>query len=186
MRTSKSLPLAVAALVALSGCTADPIETERHEDSGAAPEPFEREVTPTETSDEDENVADPERQTTDFEGSVVATDHQTDGTFVMVDRAEIDGRIEGWVVIHESTDGAPGSVIGKRSINSALETNEVTDFRVELDEPLPEGEHRVWVMLHIDASEIGTYEFPGPDEPLVVDGDVVQVPVTVLVDPDAS
>jgi hypothetical protein len=38
-------------------------------------------------------------------------------------------------------------------------------------------------MLHIDAGQIGVYEFPGPDVPVVVNGEIVMVPIIVGVTP---
>jgi LPXTG-motif cell wall-anchored protein len=38
---------------------------------------------------------------------------------------------------------------------------------------------KLWPMLHIDAGTIGTYEFPGPDAPVVVDGNIIMKQITV-------
>jgi len=34
-------------------------------------------------------------------------------------------------------------------------------------------------MLHIDAGTIGTYEFPGPDAPVIVNGDIVMKQISI-------
>ena len=38
---------------------------------------------------------------------------------------------------------------------------------------------KLWPMLHIDAGKIGTYEFPGPDAPVVVDGNIVMKQISI-------
>jgi len=34
-------------------------------------------------------------------------------------------------------------------------------------------------MLHVDAGKIGTYEFPGPDAPVVVGGNIVMKQISI-------
>jgi LPXTG-motif cell wall-anchored protein len=41
-------------------------------------------------------------------------------------------------------------------------------------------------MLHIDAGAIGTYEFPGPDAPVIVDGNIIMKQIAVTAAPVAA
>ena len=88
-----------------------------------------------------------------------------DGT-VLIER--VVSPVNGWVVIHADSSGAPGTVIGYAQI-AAGET---------LNVPVPVDGSRVtetlWAMLHEDAGEPGVYEFPGPDAPVTdAQGNVV-------------
>ena len=181
MRTRTILSIAAATTLALTGCTTEPIDGGPEGTAEQQPEPFDRTASPT-TTEGDESAATPRVEPLDFEGFVEASAQSTDGSVVQVDEAEIRGT-DGWVVVHaENENGEPGEVIGKRFLGTDLEVKERTDFELELDQPLGSGEHTVFVMLHIDGGVAGEYEFPGPDEPLVVDGEVVQVAVPVTVE----
>jgi plastocyanin len=82
---------------------------------------------------------------------------------------------DGWMVIHTNTaDNKPGPVIG----HAAVRAGETTDLVVSLDQPVNVGD-KLWPMLHIDAGQIGIYEFPGPDAPVIVNGDIVMKQITL-------
>ena len=89
-----------------------------------------------------------------------------DGT-VTVDRVVSDG--PGWIVIHIDNNGAPGTVIGQ----SAVTDGENMDVVVEIDETA--ATETLHAMLHADLGTEGTYEFPGADVPVQVDGQVLSV-----------
>ncbi|MEZ4728474.1 MAG: spondin domain-containing protein [Caldilineaceae bacterium] len=98
--------------------------------------------------------------------SVTVIDQPINNDTVTVAEAVSDG--PGWVVIHADDNGAPGPVIGHSEqltdgVNSELvidiDTGAATDT--------------LYAMLHTDAGEAGVYEFPGPDSPVTVDGEVV-------------
>jgi plastocyanin len=73
----------------------------------------------------------------------------------------------GWIVIHADKNGAPGPVLGY----AAVKDGENTDVAVKL---APEGRtETLYAMLHTDAGKVGTYEFPGADVPVAMDGKVV-------------
>ncbi|MCB0150990.1 MAG: fasciclin domain-containing protein, partial [Caldilineaceae bacterium] len=80
----------------------------------------------------------------------------------------------GWVVIHADADGAPGPVIGYTAVPGGIAAN----IKVEVD---PAGlTDTLFAMLHEDAGEVGTYEFPdGPDVPVSVRDKVVVKPFQV-------
>lgn len=103
--------------------------------------------------------------------AVHVSDQETDGTQVTVD--QVVAAEAGWLVIHADGDGRPGPVIGKTAVPAGTTDNVV----VVLDEPIY-GETTLWAMLHVDAGEIGTYEFPGADGPVRVDDAVVVSPFT--------
>jgi len=114
------------------------------------------------------------------------------GTVDAADQAIVDGSIvvasitagqDGWIVAHVDENGAPGKVIGQ----TAVKTGDSKDVKIKLSEDVPAG-GKLWPMLHIDAGTIGTYEFPGPDAPVVVNGNVVmkQIAVTAPAAPAAQ
>lgn len=107
--------------------------------------------------------------------SITADDQTSDGTQVVVASATIVGS-DGFIVVHRDADGAPGEVVGHAPIPEGTSTN----VTVTLDEPVETGLY--WPMIHIDAGELGTYEFPGDDVPLKVDDQIVMVQITVTVE----
>lgn len=93
-----------------------------------------------------------------------------DGTITV---AEVVSDGPGWIVIHRDDGGAPGAVIGHAAVESG--TNQ--DVQVEID--AAQATDTLYAMLHTDAGEVGTYEFPGADSPVQVDGEVVVQPFNV-------
>lgn len=73
----------------------------------------------------------------------------------------------GWIVIHRDEGGAPGTVIGY----AAVESGDNQNVQVEVD--VAQATDTLYAMLHTDAGQQGTYEFPGADSPVEVDGEVV-------------
>jgi predicted lipoprotein with Yx(FWY)xxD motif len=81
--------------------------------------------------------------------------------------AEVSSKGPGWIVIHADKNGAPGPVLG----HSAVKDGANKDVVVKL---AAEGRtDTLYAMLHTDAGTVGTYEFPGADGPVSVDGKVV-------------
>lgn len=83
--------------------------------------------------------------------------------------------------MHLDQDGAPGPVIG----HGFVEEGTTTDLVVTFDEART-GDTTVWPMLHVDDGTPGTYEFPGPDGPVMSDGAVVMAPLDLTVSADAE
>ena len=83
-------------------------------------------------------------------------------------------RQDGWIVAHLDEGGKPGKVIG----NTAVKKGESNNVVIKLSEDVPAG-GKLWPMLHIDAGTIGTYEFPGADAPVIVDGNIIMKQITV-------
>jgi len=105
------------------------------------------------------------------------------GTVDAADQAIVDSSItvanvtagqDGWIVAHLDEGGKPGKVIG----NTAVKKGENKDVKIKLSEDVPAG-GKLWPMLHIDAGAIGTYEFPGPDAPVIVGGNIVMKQIAV-------
>ena len=61
---------------------------------------------------------------------------------------------------------------------TAVKKGESNNVVIKLGEDVPVG-GKLWPMLHIDAGTIGTYEFPGADGPVVVNGNVVMKQISV-------
>lgn len=80
-----------------------------------------------------------------------------DGTFTV---PYVLASVDGWIVIHSTAQGGP--VIGHTAVKAGL--NE--DVKVKIDDPKTITD-KVSAMLHIDAGKVGTYEFPGPDAPVI-------------------
>jgi len=79
----------------------------------------------------------------------------------------------GWLVIHASEDGAPGPVIGYTAVEAGANEDVVVDIDTDA------ATATLFAMLHVDAGEVGVYEFPGADGPVLVDGNVVVRPFTL-------
>lgn len=155
-------PAAISALVlilALAACsTAAPATDTPPPAVTAMPEPAPTDTlipAPTDTA-EPMGTADP---------SVTVMDQPLTEGSVTVAEAVSDG--PGWLVIHAQQDDRPGPVLGYRPLQDGA--NE--DVIVELDLTGITGV--LYAMLHTDAGQAGTYEFPGPDGPVAVGGQVV-------------
>jgi LPXTG-motif cell wall-anchored protein len=112
----------------------------------------------------------PARQ--DPTGTVDASDQAIVGGEITV--AKITAGQDGWIVAHLDEGGKPGKVIGETLIKAGDSSN----VKIKLSEDVPVG-GKLWPMLHIDAGTIGTYEFPGPDAPVVANGAPVMKQITV-------
>jgi hypothetical protein len=97
--------------------------------------------------------------------SVTVSDQAIESGTVTVGAVVSDG--PGWIVIHADDDGAPGPVVG----HAAVSDGENTDVTVDIDTEA--ATETLYAMLHTDAGTAGTYEFPGDDVPVQVEGQVV-------------
>ena len=73
----------------------------------------------------------------------------------------------GWIAIHADNNGAPGPVLGHAAVKDGENDNVVVTLAAAGRTPT------LYAMLHTDAGVVGTYEFPGPDVPVTVNGAVV-------------
>ena len=97
--------------------------------------------------------------------SVTVHDQPTDGTSVIVADAFSQG--PGWMVIHSQVNGTVGPAIGETQLNPGDNKNIV----VKIDPT--QATSVMYAMLHIDAGTIGSYEFPGPDVPVMFNGSML-------------
>lgn len=97
--------------------------------------------------------------------SISVSDQAVEDGAVRIDVLFLDK--SGYVVIHKVTEeGRPGMVIGNSGLLNGLNQNlpvTITDFS---------GETELIAMLHYDDGD-GNYQFPGPDGPTILDGQIV-------------
>jgi plastocyanin len=97
--------------------------------------------------------------------SVSVADQPIEDDTVTVAKVVSNG--PGWIVIHADKNGAPGPVLGyapvKDGDNTDVAVKLAADGRTET----------LYAMLHTDAGKVGTYEFPGADGPVAMDGKVI-------------
>jgi hypothetical protein len=97
--------------------------------------------------------------------SVTATDQVVKDGTVTVPQVVSAG--PGWIVIHVDVNGAPGPVIGYAPVKDGVNNGVVVKVDAARATPV------LYAMLHTDAGTVGTYEFPGADKPVMVDGKMV-------------
>lgn len=85
---------------------------------------------------------------------------------------------DGWIIVHKA--GPDGKLLVAPEIGKVrIRAGNNEDVVVPLSEPVADGA-TLWPMLHIDAGDIGVYEFPGgPDTPVVAAGMPVMAEITV-------
>jgi hypothetical protein len=96
---------------------------------------------------------------------VFAADQVMEHGEVSINR--VVSEVPGWLVIHSDVEGAPGPVLGYAPVKAGVNWNVRVKIRSDGS--------RLWAMLHVDAGMVGTYEFPGPDVPVSVEGKVVML-----------
>lgn len=92
---------------------------------------------------------------------VVGDQEIEDGTIVV---RRVDSDVPGWIVVHADKDGAPGRVIGYAPVKAGLSRN------VSVSVDTGAATDTLHVMLHYDEGTEGTYEYPGSDEPVKMEG----------------
>lgn len=97
--------------------------------------------------------------------SVTVSDQSADGGNLVIAEVISDG--PGWIVIHADGGGSPGPVLGYSAVSDGANK----DVSVMIDDS--EATPVLFAMLHVDAGALGTYEFPGADGPVKVDGQMV-------------
>ncbi len=103
--------------------------------------------------------------------SIAVSDQTTSTKTVKIASVTLDKA--GYVVLHSEADGKPGPVVAKTGL---LQANTYTDIEITVE--LREGANKFFAMPHYDDGD-GTYEFPGDDVPITVDGAVLVKPLTV-------
>jgi len=97
--------------------------------------------------------------------SVTVADQNYDGVTVVV--GEIVSAGPGWMAIHNQEEGRLGPVIGVAPLKDGV--NKDVAVKIDPQKATPV----LYAMLHADGGAVGTYEFPGPDVPILVDGQMV-------------
>jgi hypothetical protein len=100
--------------------------------------------------------------------SVTANAH--DGS-VTVAQVASDG--PGWIVIQADRNGAPGPALGYAAVSGG----ENGDVLVDID--TTQATSTLYAVLHRDTGQVGVYEFPGPDVPVSVIGQLAVEPFAV-------
>jgi len=114
---------------------------------------------------ERETTEAPTEPTISAEATVAANDQSITASRVVVQ--SVVATQAGWIVIHQDVNGQPGPVIGNSAINMGENPNVVVAIDDEQATPT------LWAMLHLDDGEIGVFEFPDGDPPVMLDGAVV-------------
>ena len=97
--------------------------------------------------------------------SVSVRDQSVAGGTVTVARVVSEG--PGWLMIHAQANGGPGPILGNAEVKDGVNRN----VKVTID--LARATPVLYAMLHTDAGQVGVLEFPGPDAPVAVAGQVV-------------
>jgi len=124
------------------------------------------------------------------DGQIVMTQftiQQTNPMVAVSDQMPNDGEVvieqvkaseNGWLVVHASQNGAPGTVLGQAPVQVGENLNVVVMLDTMASNAVSSGD-TLWAMLHVDRGTEGTYEFPGADVPVKFDGSVVMMPFVV-------
>lgn len=105
--------------------------------------------------------------------SVLVSDQEITNGSVTISEVVSNG--PGWLVVHAQVDGKPGPILGFAPVVDGKNS----DVTVEIDAAA--ATETMYAMLHTDAGEIGTFEFPdGDDTPVAVDGQVVTPSFSIL------
>ncbi|MBE2183120.1 MAG: hypothetical protein IAE89_06825, partial [Anaerolineae bacterium] len=102
-----------------------------------------------------------------------ADQEEADG-MILVDSALIDAY--GWLVVHASSEGQPGEILGYTALRPGINSN----IAIEVD-PTAAGK-QVFLMLHYDTNSMGVFEFgmvEGADVPVSVGGAVVTASMAI-------
>jgi len=103
----------------------------------------------------------------------VTADDQPAGSSITV--KAVHANENGWITVHANTaDNKPGAQLGHTAVKEGDNFNVVVQLS-----PVPAAGDKVWPMLHIDAGVIGTYEFPGPDAPVIINGNIIMKQITL-------
>ncbi len=104
--------------------------------------------------------------TTGLTPSIVVTSQQVVDGKVKIDEVTSDG--PGWVAVHvQQADGTPGTDIGFTAVKAGKNQNIIVTVDPSKVTAI------MYAMLHTDGGEVGTYEFPGPDSPVEINGVMV-------------
>lgn len=95
---------------------------------------------------------------------ITVRDQQIEDSRVVVD--SVNAPENSWLVIHRDENGQPGEVIGYTDLSEGANSN----VRVQVNSQRVT--NTLYAMLHKDEGELGEYEFPDGDPPVVIDNRV--------------
>lgn len=147
--------LALAGVLVLAGCGHD-ITTKTTTETATAP------VISAEEKMSDDTMVHEKDMTVPH---IVIQDQKVEDGVVVI--TGVNMFADGWIVIHNVVDGEPGMVVGHAPVKKGGDTHIAVN--IDTEQATPE----LIAMAHVDAGTIGTYEFPGTDVPLKVDGNIV-------------
>ena len=178
----KYLLAALSAFLLLSSCSGENAPTAEGNDPAAIA------VSEADTAAPEEDGASADEESDDREGDETDVDSEENDTAGLdqknvkleVSNQRTTGQItvkkvatsrDGWVSIHQSRED--GSIVQPDSIGEArVDSGDSEDIIVDLWEAPAEGD-KLWALLHIDAGERGTYEYPGEDAPVTKNGETM-------------
>ncbi len=106
------------------------------------------------------------------------------GTINVVDQEILNGKIEinqviaphgGWIVIHQNDNGDTGKILGETLVQQGTSEKVLVTLTAGA-----EITSELFAMLHADEGIKGTYEFPGPDAPILTKGHAVMEGFKIL------
>jgi predicted lipoprotein with Yx(FWY)xxD motif len=97
--------------------------------------------------------------------AVKVSDQPISNGTVTVDEVTSPG--PGWIVIHINSGGTPGEIIGWSQVKTGV------NLKVPVTVDPSKVTSVLYAMLHVDAGTVGVYEFPGPDKPVMYQGQMV-------------
>jgi len=111
--------------------------------------------------------------------AVTVADQPIKNSSVVIPEVISDG--DGWIVVHrQNGDLTIGSGVGNAPVHSGVNTNVV----VEVDTTRTSG--TMYAMLHKDLGQKGVIEFPGADEPVLLNGQIVAPTFKVTLTSDSD
>jgi len=98
--------------------------------------------------------------------SITVSDQDVQNGTVTVQQIVSNGNW--WLVIHrQNPDGTMGEYVGEILIKNGINTNVVVNINMKLATPV------LYAMLHEDHDPIGVLDFPGPDVPVMLNGQMI-------------
>ena len=149
----------LAVLFFLTGCSAVDGLSQLGSSTAESNESADVETSQTEdTSAKDAETSEDEDGVNQENVKLAIKDQSTAGQIVV---GEVATARDGWVSIHKSNED--GGIALPDSLGQArVDSGDSKDVIVDLWEA-PYPKEKLWVLLHIDSGERGTYEFPGAD-----------------------
>ncbi|MEL7350493.1 MAG: hypothetical protein AAF171_02230 [Cyanobacteria bacterium P01_A01_bin.116] len=180
---SKYLSIFLFATLLLTGCSGgeSPISASNlpPESTSDSTEPSAQNIAASDTEDpavvisdaDDSEKEDDTNDTAGVEQKNVKLEIDSQKTAGQIVVKKVATSRDGWVSIHKSRED--GSIVLPESIGEArVDSGDSEDIVVDLWEA-PYIDEKLWVLLHVDGGERGTYEFPEKDVPVRKNGEIM-------------